>query len=116
VFTIGYGLYRYESVRYWPSARKIAAERDKVFRALPWIVGGSFAAFLVLRSALIPIVGMGGALVLSIGLPVAVVCGSYRYAAGDQSVRRAAMEGAAFAVAVILVYWLIFILPVPERW
>jgi hypothetical protein len=48
-------------------------------------------------------------------LLVAAVVAARRRAAG-RTVRQAVLEGLAFAAAVAVVYWLVFVYPLPEPW
>ena len=84
-----------------PGAPHPLAER------LPFVGLAAALLFAALFAAARPLVGETGALLLA-GFPaVAGVVGAVRLAAGDPPLS-AALRGAAFAAAVVAVYWLVF--------
>ena len=80
---------------------------DRLADRLPLVVLGAALLLLVLLPLLRPLVGATAAMAVA-GFPaVAIVVGALRLAAGD-SPRVALVRGAAFAAAVVAIYWIVF--------
>ena len=102
--------------RAWRRAHRPEPRRERLRDGLPlvWLAGG--AAFALLYLALRAPLGETGGTLAGGFVAVAGTVAAARFATTEATARRATLEGLAFAGAVVGIYWLVFVWPLPEPW